>query len=146
MSKVAEQILDTAHYLIGKLGVSNEKYRKLLDDEASKSQAVTKLTYLKKHLGRLLTAHMINVPPNTLDRFQKQVTFPEERVTKMLLRESFKITKFIIQKYDSETARAWLQGTNFLLNEESPADILHRATSDAECKLVFIAALSFMEE
>lgn len=155
MSNLAEHLDDYSHskkpilntaYLIGRIDAESEKYRKLLDDEATKTSAVAKLTYLKKHLGRLLTAQIINVHPKTLDKYQKQGASPEGELTKILLRESFKITKVIVEKYDGETARAWLQGTNFLLNEESPADVLHNATSAAECRLVFITALAFTEE
>lgn len=145
-SHLRKPILDTAHYLLGRMTTNAEKCRKLLDDEATKTSAVVKLSYLKKNLGRLLTAHIINIHPKTLDKYQKEGTSPEGELTKILLRESFKITKSIVEKYDAETARAWLQGTNFLLNEESPADVLHTATSAAECKLVFIAALAFTEE
>lgn len=145
-SYLKKPILDTTHYLIERVRTGAEKHRKLLDDEATKTSAAAKLSYLKKHLGRQLTAHIIHVHPKTLDKYQKQGAAPEGELTKMLLRESFKIAKIIIDKYDAETAKAWLQGTNFLLNEESPADVLHSATSVDECKLVFIVALDFTEE
>jgi hypothetical protein len=136
-------------HLLDRLSEVKPDYRRSLDNEATKTPDEEKLSFIKEILGRETAAYVIQVHPKTFDRYLAKKDQPSKHSTQSLIREVFKVLRIIVDEYDATAAKAWLLGTNSLLNEESPAEVFHRATPEVNldmCKLIIIAALAFIEE
>lgn len=60
--------------------------------------------------------------------------------TERRLREGYKVVRMLVDAYDAKTSRAWLFGTNMLLDDRAPIDVLGAATNTADFMAVVRAA------
>lgn len=113
-----------------------------LQDEAAQQTPNALAAYLQDALGQRMTAYLAGLNDvKQVGRYSRKVT-PRPAVA-LRLREGYKIVRMIESVYDSETAKAWLFGTNVRLDDQAPIGILRQAEDPSEVTPVIRAARQF---
>lgn len=112
-----------------------------LDREASTLAVSEIAAYLQDRLGQRMTAFMAGLTDaKQIGRYARE-DGPEPRAAvARRLRHGYKIVRMINEAYDAETAKAWLFGTNTLLDDEAPIEVLRAADEPEQFTAVIRAA------
>ena len=112
--------------------------------DARTTAAIELIVYLQRHLGEKLTAYIIGPRGSgTVRQWISKAAQPGAKA-QLRLRYAYHATRLLVESYGNETAISWLFGTNSLLNDEAPADVLRRAAKDEDFRHVIPAARSFV--
>lgn len=112
-----------------------------LDDEATTGSIREIAAYLQDAVGQRIAAAIAGlVDAKQIGRYARE-DGPEPHATnERRLREGYKVVRMLVDAYDSKTARAWLFGTNTLLDDHAPIEVLGAATNTADFTAVVRAA------
>ena len=112
-----------------------------LDREASTLAVSEIAAYLQDRLGQRMTAFLAGLADaKQVGRYARE-DGPEPRAAvERRLRHGYKIVRMISEAYDAETAKAWLFGTNTLLDDEAPIEVLRAADEPEQFTAVIRAA------
>jgi hypothetical protein len=81
---------------------------------------------LQEVLGQRITAYAVGIKdPRTIGRWAGDGGQKPREATEKRLRELFEITQILLGRETPETVRAWLMGSNPLLDDRSPLELLH---------------------
>jgi hypothetical protein len=99
--------------------------------------------FLQENLGQKLTAYITGLTdPKAVGSWIKGDSDPRPPAD-MRLRYAFKVVRMLSEAYDSETAKAWLFGSNTRLNDEAPAYLLRRAEQVDDLRQLVPTARAF---
>jgi hypothetical protein len=112
---------------------------------AVRSDPAELATYLQNELGQRIAAHLVGLGDSRqIGRWARRQHLPAAGGDyDRRLREGYKIARILIEGYDSNTAKAWLFGTNTRLDDEAPIDVLARARTTEDFRPVLRAARQF---
>jgi uncharacterized protein (DUF2384 family) len=114
-----------------------------LESAATTSPVSAIATYLQKHLGQRMAAHLAGLSDTRqIGRYTRDEHDPSP-TTERRLREGYKIVNMIVNAYDDKTAKAWLFGTNTRLDDKAPIDVLGDAVATDDFVAVVRAARQF---
>jgi hypothetical protein len=113
-----------------------------IDDDTSRTSIPEIASYLREHLGQRVTAYLVGAAdPKQVAAYARGGNVSDVRARR--LREGFKIVRMIETAYDTETAKAWLFGTNSRLDDQAPIELIASATKTAQFAEVRGAARQF---
>ncbi len=105
------------------------------------TEVVTSIVgFLVDLLGTKLTAHLAQVDVSTISRWRSGKVTPPVEAEKRL-RETYQISRLLLQGDADHTVRAWFIGMNPQLDDESPIE----AIIDGNVKGALAAARSFLD-
>lgn len=113
----------------------------LLDREASTLPIGEIASYLQERLGQRMTAFLTGLADvKQVGRYARE-DGPEPRAAVAhRLRHGYKVVRMISEAYDTETAKAWLFGTNTRLDDQAPIEVLRTAEKPEQFTAVIRAA------
>lgn len=111
-------------------------------DHDSATLPITEIAaYLQGSLGQRMAAFSAGLSDAKQIGRYAQEDGPEPRAAvARRLRHSYKIVRMISDAYDTETAKAWLFGTNTRLDDQAPIEMLRAAESPEQFTAVVRAA------
>jgi hypothetical protein len=125
------------------MSVLTEERARTLDREATVSSIARVAGYLQEELGQRMAGHLAGLAHvKQIGRYARGDAAPRTEVERRL-REGYKAVRMIAAAYDAATAKAWLFGTNALLDDQAPIDVLSQATSGEQFAAVVRAARQF---
>lgn len=112
-----------------------------LDDEATIRSIREIAAYVQDAVGQRVAAAMAGLSDaKQIGRYARADGPDPHATTERRLREGYKVVRILVDAYDGKTARAWLFGTNALLDDRAPIDLLGAATDTADFAAVVRAA------
>jgi hypothetical protein len=125
------------------MSVITAKQASALERAAYQSSLAEIATYLQSQLGQRMAAHLAGLSDTRqIGRYARDQHKPSPPVERRL-REGFKTVHMIADTYDSDTAKAWLFGTNTRLDDRAPIEVLGQAVATEEFAAVLRAARQF---
>jgi hypothetical protein len=120
-------------------------FRRSIEHEAT-TQAISQIAgYLQEHLGQKITAYLSGLDhAKTVGLWVSGASEPRD-LAKTRLRYAYQAARFLIEAYDAETAKAWLFGSNTMLDDEAPAYVLRHASTPDDLRLIIPAARRLVE-
>lgn len=113
-----------------------------IDDTTSRAPIAEIAAYLRDQLGQRTTAFMVGAADaKQIAAYARGANVSEIRQRR--LREGYKVVKLIETAFGTETAKAWLFGTNVRLDDRAPIEVLGAATSTDDFVSVVRAARQF---
>jgi hypothetical protein len=113
-----------------------------IDDDTNRTKTAEIAAYLRDRLGQRVTAYLLGAAdPKQVAAYARGGNISDVRALR--LREGFKIVRMIETSYDTETAKAWLFGTNARLDDQAPIELLAGATRTEQFADVRRAARQF---
>jgi len=113
-----------------------------IDDATNRTETAHIAAYLRDQLGQRVTAYLLGAAdPKQVAAYARGGNISELRARR--LREGYKIVRMIETPYDTETAKAWLFGTNARLDDQAPIEVLAGATKTEQFADVRRAARQF---
>ena len=101
------------------------------------------VAFLQEHLGQRMTAYIGGVnDPKMVARWISHQNLPRDE-PQMRLRECYQAARLLVDAYGSDTAKAWLSGSNAELGDQAPAYMLRRARTWEELRTIVPAARAF---
>ena len=98
-----------------------------IDDTTSRISTQEIVAYLRDRLGQRVTAYLVGAAdPKQIAAYARGGNVSDVRARR--LREGFKVVRMIETPYDTETAKAWLFGTNARLDDQAPIELIAGAT------------------
>jgi hypothetical protein len=117
----------------------------LVDTAPGKSEGSMLAAYLSEHLTQDLTAYIAGVDDEELvGRWISGETEPEP-LPLGRLRAAYEATRYIMNRYDGETAQSWFSGMNPWLDDEAPGYVLRHSDNPEIWESVVDAAGDFVE-
>lgn len=112
----------------------------MIDRKAVTGNLFEIAAYLQENLGQKFTAYISGLKdPKEVGSWAKGTIKPRP-LADMRLRYAYRVVRMILEAYGSDTAKAWLFGTNTRLKDEAPAYLLrHAETIDSLRDLVPVA-------
>ncbi|MGH2834409.1 MAG: XRE family transcriptional regulator, partial [Solirubrobacteraceae bacterium] len=96
-----------------------------LEDDATKLPVATIAGLLQDTLGQRMTAYLAGLNDvKQIGRYRKPGGPRPTTQVELRLREGYKVVSMIRYTYDTETAKAWLFGTNSRLDDQAPIGML----------------------
>lgn len=112
-----------------------------LDREASTLPIGEVAAFLQDRLGQRMTAFMGGLTDAKQIGRYVRADGPEPRATvAQRLRHGYKVVRIITEVYDTDTAKAWLFGTNTRLDDHAPIEVLRTAEKPEQFTAVIRAA------
>ena len=113
-----------------------------IDDTTNRIPTQEIATYLRERLGQRVTAYLVGAAdPKQIATYARGGSISDIRERR--LREGFKAVRMIETPYDTETAKAWLFGTNVRLDDQAPIELIASATKTEQFADVLRAARQF---
>ena len=113
-----------------------------IDDATNRIPTQEIAAYLRERLGQRITAYLVGaVDPKQVTTYARGGSISDVRERR--LREGFKAVRMIETPYDTETAKAWLFGTNVRLDDQAPIELIASATKTEQFAEVLRAARQF---
>jgi hypothetical protein len=113
-----------------------------IDDTSSRARIPEIAAYLRDQLGQRTTAFMVGAADaKQVAAYARGANLSEIRQRR--LREGYKVVRLIETAYGTETAKAWLFGTNVRLDDRAPIEVLGAAKSTEDFADVVRAARQF---
>jgi hypothetical protein len=113
----------------------------LLDREASTLPIGEVATFLQDRLGQRMTAFLGGLTDAKQIGRYARASGPEPRAAvAQRLRHGYKVVRIINETYDTDTAKAWLFGTNTRLDDHAPIELLRTAEKPEQFTAVIRAA------
>lgn len=113
-----------------------------IDDLTNHKDIAEIAAYLRERLGQRVTAYLLGAAdPKQIAAYARGGNISDIRARR--LREGYKIVRMIETPYDTETAKAWLFGTNARLDDQAPIEVLGSATKTEQFADVRRAARQF---
>jgi hypothetical protein len=101
------------------------------------------VAFLQLHLGQRMTAYIGGVnDPKMVARWIAHQNLPRDE-PQMRLREGYQAARLLVDAYGSETAKAWLFGSNVELGDQAPAYMLRSAHTWEDLRTIVPAARAF---
>jgi hypothetical protein len=98
---------------------------------------------LQEQLGQKVVAYVAGITdPKLINRWAAGENKPTEMAL-FRLRSAFEIVQVLSSVYDTDTAKAWLFGTNSRLGDEAPAYLIRHAQSWEDLKEIAPTARAF---
>jgi len=117
----------------------------LVDTAPGKSEGSMLATYLSEHLTQDLTAYIAGVDDEEIvGRWISEETEPEP-LPLGRLRTAYEATRYIVDRFDGETAQSWFSGMNPWLDDEAPGYVLRHSDDPETWESVIDAASDFSE-
>jgi hypothetical protein len=115
-----------------------------VSDEAALLTIQEIVAYLQEHLGQRMTAYISGVrDPKMVARWIARQNLPRDGA-QIRLREAYQATRLIVDAYGTETAKAWLSGTNAELGSHAPAYLLRHARGWEDLRSIMPAVHAFV--
>jgi hypothetical protein len=114
-----------------------------LEDKTASLPPQELAAYLQTHIGQRMTAYMLDLSDSKQVGRYVQGKHKPRHLVDQRLRAGYKVVKAIDRLYDSDTAKAWLFGTNTRLDDRAPIGLIREATDEAQLAEVWRAAQQF---
>lgn len=100
--------------------------------------------YLQETLGQQVVAYVCGLKdPKMVGQWASGKTAPRSTAS-LRLRQAYEAVRLITDAYGSDTARAWLFGSNTRLDDEAPAYLLRYARTFDGMRSIVPAARAFV--
>lgn len=114
-----------------------------IDREATTTPLAGIVAFLQESVGQKFTAYMAGLnDPKEVGAWIKGSAKPRSP-SDLRLRYAYRVVRMLIEAYGSDTAKAWLFGTNTRLNDEAPAYILRHAQTPDDVRNIVPVARAF---
>jgi hypothetical protein len=125
------------HHVIGLTTSQAER----LDREASTLPIGEVAAFLQDRLGQRMTAFLGGLTDaKQIGRYARDDGPAPRAPVAQRLRHGYKVVRIITEVYDTDTAKAWLFGTNTRLDDHAPIELLRTAEKPEQFTLVIRAA------
>jgi hypothetical protein len=113
-----------------------------IDDTTNRISIQEIAAALRDRLGQRITAYLVGAAdPKQIATYARGGNVSDVRSRR--LREGFKVVRMIETTYDTDTAKAWLFGTNVRLDDQAPIEVIAGATKTEQFADVRRAARQF---